>query len=381
MNNHGIISRNRKHKIAIFLLLIGSCFLSIVLIEVIFRIFHPWFGKCDLVQSDSLLRLKLKQNLSGYCSSNGGILTSATTDYLGFRTHQSQSFSEGKRFKILLVGDSMTFGYGVSDSETIAAYLEDELNKTQAFEKGGVKFEVINGAVPGYGTIQEKLLFEQKANQLDPNLVLLNFFVTNDLRDNLEFEKFILSSQSGRIHTTIKLRLLEDLHAYVFLSERLKVFFIQNQRLYILANKFLGSSRRILPEMIFSWYNMEQFTHGWEVTEEALAAFSQGSTPFALVVTPSRIQLDRHYTNSAEALARQSTEWENFFRNQDFPQQVLASWAKRESVPFIDLRPALTTIDERSYHYPDGHLNKSGNLAVAREIASFLKTNKLVPEE
>jgi len=76
--------------------------------------------------------------------------------------------------RIVLLGDSITFGYGVADDETFAARLE-------TLEPA---LEVVNLAVQGYGTDQELLKLEDQGFAYRPDAVVLGFCLANDFRDN-----------------------------------------------------------------------------------------------------------------------------------------------------------------------------------------------------
>ena len=65
----------------------------------------------------------------------------------GFRGEELPTAPEGSK-KILMIGDSCAFGWGVGHEETIAVYLAEHLAS-----KGQV-VEVINAGVPGYSSIQ-----------------------------------------------------------------------------------------------------------------------------------------------------------------------------------------------------------------------------------
>ena len=71
--------------------------------------------------------------------------------------------------RILLVGDSVTFGYGVADDVTLAVQLEQLL----ARECGRV--EVINGGVNGYNTEQEVEFVRRIGLRYQPDLVVVGF--------------------------------------------------------------------------------------------------------------------------------------------------------------------------------------------------------------
>jgi hypothetical protein len=78
-------------------------------------------------------------------------------------------------FRIVGLGDSSLFGWGVPFEESGLKVLERRLNE----KSRGQKFEVINFAVPGYNTAMEADTFVQRCLDYAPDLVLLNFN-TND---------------------------------------------------------------------------------------------------------------------------------------------------------------------------------------------------------
>jgi len=75
--------------------------------------------------------------------------------------------------RVLMLGDSVTFGSGVSDGETFAALLDAR-----------PELEVINLGVDGYGTDQALLRLEREGLAYGPAVVVLNFCVRNDYFDN-----------------------------------------------------------------------------------------------------------------------------------------------------------------------------------------------------
>ncbi len=79
-------------------------------------------------------------------------------------------------FRIILLGDSFAFGWGVEDDETFAFHLQKILN--ERFQ-GDSKVEVINFGEPGYSTFQQVALFEEKGMAYHPDAVLV-YFVDND---------------------------------------------------------------------------------------------------------------------------------------------------------------------------------------------------------
>jgi hypothetical protein len=60
-------------------------------------------------------------------------------------------------FNLFLFGGSTTFGYGVKDDETIAAYLQQIVRQTHK----EIKFNIYNFSYAGYYSTQERILFER----------------------------------------------------------------------------------------------------------------------------------------------------------------------------------------------------------------------------
>lgn len=87
----------------------------------------------------------------------------------GFR--DSPIAAPGERPRIVALGDSLTFGWGVEAEQTFSSRLEELLGA-----------DVLNLGVSGYGTDQELLLWEHEGRALQPQLVLLTL-CANDLEE------------------------------------------------------------------------------------------------------------------------------------------------------------------------------------------------------
>lgn len=83
-----------------------------------------------------------------------------------------------REYRVLALGDSVTFGTGVDQDKTFAARLEPLL---QGRLHRPVR--VINSGVGGYNTVQEVTYFKQEGISLKPDLVLLTY-VQNDIEVN-----------------------------------------------------------------------------------------------------------------------------------------------------------------------------------------------------
>jgi hypothetical protein len=85
-----------------------------------------------------------------------------------------------ERLRILIIGDSFTFGDEVSDAETYSYYLQQMLPHT----------EVINMGVHGYGHDQMLILLRQEGVKYEPDIVILGFLPLDMPRNVLQFRDF-----------------------------------------------------------------------------------------------------------------------------------------------------------------------------------------------
>ena len=85
--------------------------------------------------------------------------------------------------RVLLLGDSFTYGLGVNDDQTFAHHLEQYLRQRN------LPAEVINAGCPGKGTDYELKVFQTIGVQLHPDLTVLCFF-PNDFQDNARAEYY-----------------------------------------------------------------------------------------------------------------------------------------------------------------------------------------------
>jgi len=102
----------------------------------------------------------------------------------------------GKR-RILMLGDSFAFGYGVEDEQVVSAVLEDLLNASSAGSA-----EVLNLAVSGFGQAEELVTWQAVGQNYQPDVVVI-FYFNNDIGNNAVAELFVAEAD-GRITRTGK---------------------------------------------------------------------------------------------------------------------------------------------------------------------------------
>lgn len=143
-------------------------------VEGALRVANPSY-LADLPQSD-LGRLHRYSEVYGWVPRPGAVAAiegqRTTINAAGYRGPLHPRERTPGRQRLLMLGDSVAFGFGVADGETFSAGLE----------KDG--YEVVNLAVPGFGTDQSLLRLEREGAAYGADAVLLHFCLQNDFVDN-----------------------------------------------------------------------------------------------------------------------------------------------------------------------------------------------------
>lgn len=123
--------------------------------------------------SDPVRGLRLGENYQGWFAG-----VPVRTNSLGFRATREYDLRKGPNtFRILMLGDSVTFGHGaVHDYPSL---LEGMLEQWQP----ETDWQVWNLAVPGYNTSQELAQLRELGPAYQPDLVIVGFYI-NDIIGN-----------------------------------------------------------------------------------------------------------------------------------------------------------------------------------------------------
>jgi hypothetical protein len=99
---------------------------------------------------------------------------------LGFRDPREYTVDKAPgTFRILIIGDSVTFGHGAVFETTYPYLFEQQLEQW----RDDVRWEVWNLGVPGYNTRQELAYLEEVGPVFKPDLVVIGFY-PNDFTGN-----------------------------------------------------------------------------------------------------------------------------------------------------------------------------------------------------
>ena len=179
---HHPVFYRRLHKVRWPLVLgLATAAMLLAAAEISVRVFDP-FGISHFEESsklwldyvsDPLLVFRLPPHTQ---KTYQGVMIS--TNALGFRDREIERKQDGE-LRVLLLGDSITFGYGVSDEETYGRKLESILTSEL-----GRRVRTVNAGMGGFNTVQEAAFLENQAAAIDPDVVSL-LYLPNDIDSNI----------------------------------------------------------------------------------------------------------------------------------------------------------------------------------------------------
>lgn len=141
---------------------------------------HGRFSLFGLVRASDHERVvyELKSGLAGTFRGQA-----IRTNQAGLRQDREVATEKARGvFRVVGLGDSHMFGWGVAQEETYLSLLDERLNRTLLGldgRRGVTRVEVLNCAVPGFNTAMEVAIYEHKCSRFDPDLVILHV-VGND---------------------------------------------------------------------------------------------------------------------------------------------------------------------------------------------------------
>ncbi len=278
--------------------------------------------------------------------------------------------------RILVLGDSFTEGYSVKQNETYSFFLEQILNN------GSNTFEIWNGGVSGYSQDTEYVYLKNNIGKIMPNIVLLGFYVGNDIIDlcqnSWETDKNGLpkkvASKIARIQDNI-LR-LEPSENNPYLSHfmfYLNLVLLRTHSYVWIRNKVSGAGNgdfEGVPMMIKDGAPFIKMN--WVKTRKLFDAINNlsvlNNASLAVVIIPPRMQVYDKEWKLAENYAR------GYTLERDLPQKVILEWCMSKNITCINLLSEFQALNEPLYNtLMDSHLNKQGHLRTAQIVSKFLE--------
>lgn len=147
---------------ALFFAVLALCFIGF---EVALRM--AGYGNVEIYEPDPVLFWKLKPNQDCYTKIDR---RPVHVNSQGTRGAEFTPVKPPNTIRVVSLGDSKTFGWGLGDSETYSSLLEEMLQKQAGQQR---KVEIINAGVNAYSYGQMLAYFRQVALRYSPDMVII----------------------------------------------------------------------------------------------------------------------------------------------------------------------------------------------------------------
>lgn len=295
--------------------------------------------------------------------------------------------------RILLLGDSFFWGYGVNDEDVVSEVLQ---------RKAGMSVEIINGAVIGYGTDQELLWLVEEGLKYKPDLVVLGLYGFNDYEETSTsvcygYPKPIFSLNKGKLALgnvpvpdtretrrkgfnepdtawgKVKKYLRHHTHTYPFIAGRLNS--IPALRNLLVSTGLADENTRSLPGVPHYTLSAEKRREMVEALIRSIRdiAKQELGADFLLVSIPT-VETDP----DNRLLCKGNIDWnKRSGENTEF-NGYIKRYAARNGIRFLDLLPTTREhmLKGDSIYNPyayDHHWSAAGHKMAAEELYEYLQ--------
>ena len=284
------------------------------------------------------------------------------TNSLGLRDDQEYGVKTDQSFRILALGDSFTWGQGVTFEETWLHLLELRLNDGHPRKR----IELIKAGVPGYGTRDELNYLRNYGLKLQPDLVLLAFIGEDMLNNGAPWPEHFVPPAPPTFGSVLRARSPEQLEWRLRHASHL-----YNLLIPLASRGWMGrwfTERKAADSFVLRSYPAK-WVRLWETTEGFLNdmhdSLQEAGIPLVIVVIPQRLQI------LVDQFKLDPLRFEP-----DKPYALVKNFANDRGLPVFDLLPSFRVASMKSelYFPVDGHPNASGTRVIAENVWAFLQT-------
>ncbi len=309
----------------------------------------------DLYAPDTLLPFRLRANhVATGRSMSGEFDYRYVHNSAGFRDHEHSTTNSSGRFRILGVGDSLTYGIGVPFEETYLRRIERRLNAGA----DGPNVEVLKFGVPRFFPAAEVLLVRHYGLAYEPDLLLVGFTPNDVVDTHLGLDAVDVSS-SGHLITSDSSRIF---HRFGPIAR----WGYQNLHLARLGLTVLSVRRQSVSSKRIPFGDVYRDEGGFEASwreveaslRELVAMMQERGKETVLIHIPIAVDQNR----AAYAGWR------------------LSNVAEAVGAHFVDTLPALREESGgRPFFWPiEGHATSEGHRIFAEAIVDYLVSRDLV---
>jgi len=345
--------------------------------ELVVRAFFPqpaFFARPGIYVADARTGYRMRGGVDGVVGNVAEFENRFHLDAAGLRGPEVGAHRPGV-LRVLVLGDSLTFGPGVDDDQTYPALLGREL------AAHGIAAEGLDAGVGGYGVPDEVAWHAAYGLPLQPDVVVLGVFTGNDLQD-ADPAKPPLAVEDGELLDASDRRRSKPFH---WLFQRSQLVALAKYSLPEGVDRRLrrlldlpepGAVRALRGEMATYARTPDAATlAGARASEAAIRRLvaldrEHGIATVALLL-PSYLQADRRaWDDAVRALALDPRAYDAAV-----PGRLFAAALARAGVPTLDLGPPFAqgvARGERLFYPHDHHYTAAGHRLIAHELAAFL---------
>jgi len=277
-------------------------------------------------------------------------------------------------YRILALGDSFTFGWGVEQNDTWWKFLENKLNN----EDLKYKYEAINLGVWMYTYDQQFLRLKEKGLKYQPDLVIQGIYWphlrTISTHKWIKNNENIIQITDPTIYVN-KDNLLKtkDKNSFIAFLKRYSKFFnliIGKIQVLSLKDELITSDLVLLKEN-----SKKEYLEVWQKTLESIRQtkkfLDKEGIDYLIFLIPRDVQVSKKewtplYEESMNEQLYQDT----------IPQKIFTDFAFVQNIPIINLLPAFRErYSSELYFLTDPHWQKEGHRLAAEEIYQFIKNS------
>lgn len=367
-----------KNSIKTLALFLVSMILGILACEGIIRLVVPQRLDANVAvyEPDDDLVFRLKKNFRGV-HSDFEFEYLIETNSIGLRDTEIGPKSPGI-IRFVGLGDSFSYANGVQLHDTYFKRLEASLRNR------GADVQVINCAVPGNSLLQEIRYLKRDGIRLEPDAVLVGFYVGNDFFDSSELyhkdgtpgmfvsDGWLVGTREidreknwvRRVTAPVRRFAQTRMHSYIFFRNRFSELLSR-----------VGLRSPVPPPEFCRREFSPMMQRGWEYTQELfldLSVYAQAhNIRLHVILLPTIYQVYPQV-------------WEQYVRTNginpdeydlDKPQTMLRTFLEQNNINCIDVLPAMrrnAAAGGQLFFPVDSHFSPDGHRVVADSLSSYL---------
>jgi lysophospholipase L1-like esterase len=264
--------------------------------------------------------------------------------------HRGDDFTIEKKpgtLRILCLGNSCTFGWGVRYEDTYV----DQLEKLIREKYPELSIEIINGGVNAYSLLQQVLFIQERGIHYQPDIITISFSFTEGWQS---FSPNSPPEVKEKILDGVRTKnILRQIALYHLFGE------LQFKKYYYEYRESLFADS--------AWESMARKKKGEEYETQLLKLIrllNENGTKLMFIIIPSEEQVRRENP-----------------RPQVAPQRLMVNCGASNGIPVVDVKSTFRASHDKVLYLDNDnvHPNPVGHLFIAQQILETLEENNYVP--